>query len=174
MSDDEQHITDEEWADRFGWSVDDTNTANLLENTQTNRMLLARIGVQFVWSQQDRDDGEYEIVGGMTPNAIGFYLTDRPRSTPDDENVIGIIPPRRQRLRGGIRPSFFHSGKLTVQNGRNTFSTCDFASVWHSTIRAVNISATSSVMVMPYFASKRPRLTICCASTSAIILAKVI
>lgn len=93
MSDDEQHITDEEWADRFGWSVDDTNTANLLENTQTNRMLLARIGVQFVWSQQDRDDGGYEIVGGMTPNAIGFYLTDRPRSTPDDENVIGIIPP---------------------------------------------------------------------------------
>ena len=77
MSDKQQMIDEDEWADRFGWSVNRGNVSNLLEDSEDVRMLLGRIGEQYVWSQQDADDGGYQIVAGMTDQAIGFYLCDR-------------------------------------------------------------------------------------------------
>ena len=92
MSDKQQMIDEDEWADRFGWSVNRGNVSNLLEDSEDVRMLLGRIGEQYVWSQQDADNGGYQIVAGMTDQAIGFYLCDRPRG-PGDENIVGVIPP---------------------------------------------------------------------------------
>jgi hypothetical protein len=95
MSDDDNVIklADDEWADRFGWSSNEGKVSNLLEDTEDNRMLLSRIGIAYVWSQQDGEAGGFEIVPGMNDDAIGYYLCDKPRTTPDDERVIGIIPP---------------------------------------------------------------------------------
>jgi hypothetical protein len=89
----EIRLTEDEWADRFGWSVNEGNVSNLLEDSEDNVMMLTRIGVAYVWSQQDGEDGGYEIVPGMTSQAIGYYLCDRPRVTPADECVVGIVPP---------------------------------------------------------------------------------
>jgi hypothetical protein len=91
MSDDEKHISEDQWAERFGWSSDELGNSQLLEDTPVNRMLLGRIGARFVWSQQDGDDGGYEIVAGMTTQAHGYYLCDHPRRD-GDENIVGIIP----------------------------------------------------------------------------------
>jgi hypothetical protein len=85
-------ITEDEWDDKFGWSPDVAGDCNLLENTGLIRRLLARIGEQFVWSQQDGEGGGYEIVPGMSRGAIGYYLCDRPRS-PEDADTVVIIPP---------------------------------------------------------------------------------
>ena len=86
-------LTDDEWSDRFAWSTDEAVDCSLLENSSNNRMLLRRIGDEYVWSQQDGEDGGYEIVPGMNLGAIGYYLCDKPRTTAEDERVIGIIPP---------------------------------------------------------------------------------
>ena len=56
-------------------------------------MLLRKIGIAYVWSQQGRDDGGYEIVPGMTSQAIGYYCCERPRTTAEDEDTIAILPP---------------------------------------------------------------------------------
>ena len=98
MSDDEQDeaqlLNEDEWAARFGWSANEGKVSNLLSvDDEDICMLLRRVGEQFVWSQQDRDNGGLEIVPGMTPCANGYYLTDRPRLTPDDERVVAIMPP---------------------------------------------------------------------------------
>jgi hypothetical protein len=91
MSDDDViRLPENKWAGRFGWSENDEHTAELLEDTANNRLLLRRIGLGYVWSQIDAADGGYEIVPGMTPAATGYYLCDHPRI---NERVIGIIPP---------------------------------------------------------------------------------
>ncbi len=101
MNDDEQDeaqlLTEDEWAVRFGWSANAGKVSNLLSvDDEDICMLLQRVGERFVWSQQDRDNGGLEIVPGMTSSANGYYLTDRPRLTPDDENIVVFIPPIEQ------------------------------------------------------------------------------
>lgn len=68
---DEQLIPEYEWSERFGWSKNDDGDWRLLEDTVAIRSLLSRIGEQFVWSQEDGDDGGYRITPGMTGHALG-------------------------------------------------------------------------------------------------------
>jgi hypothetical protein len=86
-------MTEDEWDSKFHWSEDAAGECNLLENTGLMRRLLGRIGEQFVWSQQDGADNGYEIVPGITSSAIGFYLCDVARRTPEDEDIVVLIPP---------------------------------------------------------------------------------
>jgi len=89
---DEQLIPDDEWKERFGWSADENGDWRLLEDTMAIS-LLSRIGEQFVWSQEDGDDGGYRIAPGMTGHAPGYYLCDRARRPGDEvwDPVIRII-----------------------------------------------------------------------------------
>lgn len=86
------HIPSDEWAIRFGWVKNEDGDRRVLDD-QDIAMLLRRIGVAYVWSQQDRGDGGHEIVAGMTPTANGYYLCNSPRTTPDDEKIVAVIPP---------------------------------------------------------------------------------
>ena len=38
----------------------------------------------------EQGDGGYQIVPGMSPRTLGYYLCDQPRQS-GDENVIGVI-----------------------------------------------------------------------------------
>lgn len=54
----EKILTEGEWDAKFGWSSDEDGDSNVLDaDDEAICMLLRRVGVQFVWSQQDRDDG---------------------------------------------------------------------------------------------------------------------
>jgi hypothetical protein len=88
----ERLMPDDEWAEKFGWSEDEYGDQQVLGDSADIRMLLRRIGTEYVWSQQDRDDGGYEIVPGMTSQAHCYYLCDRARG-PEDEDIVGTIPP---------------------------------------------------------------------------------
>ena len=96
------HIPSDEWAIRFGWVKNEDGDRRVLDD-QDIAMLLRRIGVAYVWSQQDRGDGGHEIVAGMTPTANGYYLCNSPRTTPDDEKIVAVIPPIEHESRGRAR-----------------------------------------------------------------------
>ena len=67
----EIRTSEDECDERFQCSVDENSESNLLSDSNEVRHLLRRIGVQFVWSQQDGDDGGCQIVPGMTARVMG-------------------------------------------------------------------------------------------------------
>jgi hypothetical protein len=81
-------LAEDAWEERFRTSTDENGDGNLLRNDADIRMLLRRIGTQFVWSLQGA--GGNEIVPGITSQAFGFFLCDVAR-TPEDEAIVAVL-----------------------------------------------------------------------------------